>query len=245
MSEGPRHRFFVEALPEEGGVIEPSSEVARHVRVLRLEVGEEVMLFDGSGREARAHIEALTPLRLAASVPTVAAADRPEIHLIQAMPKGKKLDAIVRMSTELGVDAIHLAITERAISRPEGSKAEAKITRLEKIAREASRQARRRTTPSLVAPAPLGEVIARAKSTDKRLVFWEEAEDSRLPPSLSDASRVWVLVGPEGGLSHTEVGPLQQSGWVSVRLGATILRVETASPTALALVLYRAGRFRR
>jgi 16S rRNA (uracil1498-N3)-methyltransferase len=160
------------------------------------------------------------------------------------MPKGKKLDQIVRMATELGVDGVHLAISERTISRPDASKASGKLTRLDKIAREASRQARRRTVPTIHPPRPLEEVIDRAGEDTTRIVFWEDAEEF-FPQKLDTVSEVWVVVGPEGGLSHTEVEMLDAAGYVALRLGQTILRVETAAPTALTLVLDRVGRIGR
>ncbi|NIR31166.1 MAG: RNA methyltransferase [Gammaproteobacteria bacterium] len=173
---------------------------------------------------------------------SVALPDAPAVHLVQAMPKGKKLDQIVRMTTELGVDAVHLAISERAISRPDASKIGGKLARLEKLAREASRQARRRTVPKIHPPASLVDVAKRASDDAIRLVFWEAASEF-LPRELARGADVWVVVGPEGGLSHTEARELAASGYKPVRIGQTILRVQSAAPTALALVLDRVGRF--
>jgi 16S rRNA (uracil1498-N3)-methyltransferase len=244
VSAGQRHRFFVEELPEAGGALELSKEVARHLRVLRLRVGDEISLFDGSGRQARAWIETLDPPKCSCEAPTDASPDLPEVHLIQAMPKGKKVDQIVRMATELGVDAVHLAISERTISRPDPSQKSGKLARLDKIAREASRQARRRTVPKIHPPRPLTEVVHDAGEESTRLVFWEDAEEF-LPQKLDTVSEVWVVVGPEGGLSHTEIEMLAAAGYTALRLGQTILRVETAAPAALSLVLDRVGRIGR
>jgi 16S rRNA (uracil1498-N3)-methyltransferase len=144
------------------------------------------------------------------------------------------------MVTELGVDEIHLALTERAISRPDERRAKGRVERLAKIAGEAARQARRRTVPVIHPAAPLAEVGARASSDAACLVFWEEGTQP-LPEAI-EADEVWVLVGPEGGLSHTELGSVPD--FHAVGLGSTILRVETAAPTAVALVLDRVGRLR-
>jgi len=243
MSEEVR-RFFVDALPEEGGDVSLSDDAARHARVLRLGEGDEVVLFDGSGRESRARIVATSPLSCRADAPSPAVPDAPKVHLIQALPKGKKLESIVRMATELGVDAIHFAITERTISRPDDARGRARVERLGRIAQEAARQARRRIVPHIREPRPLLEVSRRASAESIRLVFWENA-DAGLPKTLDISPEMWVIVGPEGGLSQSEVDALGAEGWSQVHLGSSILRVETAAPVALALVLDRAGRLGR
>lgn len=234
-------RFFVDALASAGGEIALSSSAARHAEVLRLSVGDEVVLFDGSGDEASARIVATRPFRCDADVPARAAPNEPEVHLVQALPKGKKLEMIVRMATEIGVDGIHLAISERTISRPDADRGGARAARLLRIARESARQSRRRTVPDIHPPAPLHAVTRRVPSDAQKLVFWESAQKA-VPKSLDPIHPVWVIVGPEGGLSHTEVSPLVDDGWSAVGLGTAILRVETAAPVAVALALDRVGR---
>lgn len=236
-------RFFVEDLVDGPAEIALGDDAAHHARVLRLGVGAAIVLFDGSGREAHATVIGAAPLRAAHDAPIASLPDRPTVQLVQVLPKGKKIDAIVRMVTELGVDAIHLAISERAVSRPDVDRGQGRVERLARIAREASRQARRRTLPEVHPPATLEEVIHRAPDSADRLVFWENAT-SPLPARLASRD-VWVVVGPEGGLSHTEVKNLEEQGWGAVRMGMTILRVETAAPVAVALILDRSGRLCR
>src|SRR5690606_20233665 len=119
------------------------------------------------------------------------------------MPKGTKLDEIVRMVTEAGVAEIQLAIAERSIARPDESRGRSRLERLEKIAREASRQSERAEVPTITAPAPLIEVAARAPATSARLMLsprvglpWAEV--------LGPHTEAWLIVGPEGGLSEAE-----------------------------------------
>ena len=239
---GEVRRFFVEDLPETGATeLSLPEAVGRHLRVLRLKVGDDVVLFDGSGRESVATLTGIEPATCVAGETTVAKPQLPAIHLIQALPKGKKLESIVRMATEIGVDAVHLAITDRTVSRPDGPRGEGRARRLERIATEATRQARRRTVPRIHAPVPLAEAAARAPRGAPRFIFWEESTNA-LGAQLPVADSVWAVVGGEGGLAAGEVEELRALGWVDVGLGPTILRVETAAPVIVGLLLDRAGR---
>jgi 16S rRNA (uracil1498-N3)-methyltransferase len=232
VSETPR--FYSPALPEQGGRVELDAAAARHAHVLRLDRGARVRLFDGRGREADAVIDSVGPDLLAceASVPSVAASGEPRVVLVQVVPKGKKLDGIVRMATELGVAEIRLASARRS------EKTLRSTERLERIAREAARQSRRATVPLIAPPLPLLEVAREAPPKSLKIAAWEGVRSAPLPSS-PDGDGAWVVVGAEGGLEDDEVRALDALGYAAVGLGPTILRVETAVPVALALVLDR------
>lgn len=233
-------RFFVSALPEGGGEVELGEEAARHARVLRLRAGDPIELFDGAGRRARGELRALEPMRVAAEPATQRASRASRVVLIQALPKGKKLDGIIRMTTELGVDAIHLATSRRVVARPDEARMDRRTERLERIAQEAARQSKRDTVPEIFAAAPLEEVAARAPEGALRVVLWEEGTT---PWRAGEAGEVWIVVGPEGGFAQEEVRALEARGYRSARLGATTLRVETAAVVAVTLAMEGAGRF--
>lgn len=246
-------RFFVPDLGAVGAHLALPASVRRHVAVLRLEAGDEIVLFDGSGRQARA--------RLDGDVATVdaietATDERPRVVLVQAMPKGAKSDDIVRMATELGVHAIHFAHSDHAVARPDDARGSKKASRWQRIAEEAARQCERATVPEVHAPAPLLEVCARAPNEATRLVAWarggrpiaEALRDARVhandAPPTNDASpselgessvrEVWIAVGPEGGFSDAELDAFDRLGFARVTLGPHVLRVDTAALAALA-----------
>jgi len=234
-------RLYSDGLPPAGGRVTLSAEAARHARVLRLSRGDAVRLFDGRGGEADATVVSLSGDELVCDTSTresVALGGGPPVALILGLPKGSKLDAIVRSTTELGVSSIHLAICERSVARPDRRRASARVDRLERIAREAARQSRRASVPPIVAPAPVAEVARRPAAGDTRVVFWEEA-DTPLEAELGERAPVWVVIGPEGGLSAAEVERLTGLGYASRSLGPSALRVETAAPVAVALCLDR------
>ncbi len=235
-------RLFAANLPELGGEVELAEDVTGHARqVLRLAAADDVVLFDGKGREARAKItEASGPrLRCEAEPSFVPKGESLRIHLIQSLPKGSKIDDIVRMCTELGVASIHLVSSERSV--PElGDRAAKRVERLSKIAREAARQSERATVPEIHTPVSLAEAAARAAADDLKIVFWEDHrgdvavhQGAARDGVLQD---VWIVIGPEGGFSASEVRPLVDAGFVLAGLGPTVLRVETAAPVAVALV---------
>jgi 16S rRNA (uracil1498-N3)-methyltransferase len=245
MVERPR-RLFAPELPAGGGEVALPEPSAHHARVLRLSPGDRVTLFDGRAGEARATIAGFGRSGLTCTAePRVAIAKpEPALHVVLGLPKGGKLEDITRMLTELGVSALHVALTERSVPRPKD--AAARMARLQRVAIEACAQSGQACAPELHEPAPLLAIAARAPADAARLVFWEMG-GAPLPSALAQIApprAVWAVIGPEGGLSDAEVDALRARGFVAVGLGRALLRVETAAPVIAALVLDQIGRFR-
>ncbi len=242
MSEA--RRLYAAALPDEGGEVRLDAVATRHAKVLRLREGDPLVLFDGRGAEADAVLERLGDLLLCrAERPRLVARPGPTVVLCQCLPKGGKLDDIVRAATELGVTAVHLVSSDRSVPRLDPARADKRSARLAKVAREASRQSRRNDVPDVLAPASLDEVLARAPEDAARIAFAPGTRKS-LEEACGARSAAWILVGPEGGLSDGELDLVRQSGFALVDLGPGVLRVETAAPVAVALVTHRLGGLR-
>ncbi len=190
----------------------------------------------GAERNIEDRITELTADRAVVVVGALVEAQAEErvVSLVLGVPKGSKVDGIVRMVTELGVGAVHFANTERSVPRGAGS---GRLPRLEKIAAEASRQSGRSIVPRLHPPAPLLEVLDRASAQSERWFLVPDAATAL--PRRSLAASVWVAVGPEGGFSPQEQQRAADRGWSVVRLGSPTLRVETAAPVAVALAFDR------
>lgn len=231
----------------DGGRAELGGGDARHlVKVLRLAAGDAVVAFDGRGGEWDATIESASPSRvvLALGAKRDGAAESPcAILLGQALGKGEKLDLVVRAATELGVAEIVPVVTSRAVATAEG---QAKLERWRRIAEEACKQCGRGVVPVVHAPEDLAAFLARTKDATLKVVPWEgggeplAAAASRAGASKSAA----ILIGPEGGLSGSEVEAAKRAGFVPVTLGPRILRTETAGIVAVAALQLLAGDLR-
>jgi 16S rRNA (uracil1498-N3)-methyltransferase len=216
------------------------------VRVLRLGVGAEVTLFDGRGGEADAVITRLGPRAVEMRVNERRQAERPAgplLTLIQALARGEKLDLVVQKATELGVGRIIPVTTERAVPRLETMRATSRRIRWQKIAREAARQSGRADVPEVEPVTSLTNAVLAAPRDALKLLLWEEARNTRLRTALpaKPPASIVVAVGPEGGFSADEVAGAKEAGFVAVGLGPRILRTETASLAALALIGYTLG----
>lgn len=217
-----------------------SRDAARHAKVLRLGPGDPIVLFDGRGRRASGRIESLVEGTVVCQVgpPTAEAAEAgtPRLHLVQALPKGSKLDDIVRIATELGVAGIHLVSSRNVVVRLDDERGDRRRERLLRIAVEAARQCERDDVPDLTGPEPLFDAVRRAPAEALRLVAC-----GRSGRPLGDvvSEEAWVVVGPEGGLAAEEVEALVGLGFRAVSFGSTVLRVETAVPVVLGVVADR------
>lgn len=236
-------RFFVaaEVLAVERPVL--PEEVVRHLTVLRLAAGEEILLLDGEGGVARCRLAALGKRSGEAEVLARWRENDTAfpVTLLQALPKGDKMELILQKGTELGVGGFVPVLTGRSVAQPGAERGEARRERWQRIVCEAARQCRRPCLPSLAAPQPLDAALA-AVSAELRLMLWEEGSRplSAVLPASPPASAA-VLVGPEGGFSATEATQARRAGFVPVRIGPRILRTETAGFAAAAILQYLYG----
>jgi len=249
MSDGKRgwphpRRLYAPVLPTTEQDLELDSESRKHAQVLRLRSGDDLELFDGEGNASRASVIAIDAKRASCRVSPLGHAERDPraLHMVLGLPKGDKLDNAVRMLTELGAESIHIAQTERAVPRP--SEMQARLSRLTRIAREACAQSGQAYVPIVHAPASLDEIGQRAQPSATKWVLWEESATPRPRASEAAADQMWVVVGPEGGLTPREVQVLSERGFVELSIGPSILRFETAVVTAATLALDQLGRLR-
>jgi 16S rRNA (uracil1498-N3)-methyltransferase len=231
-------RLFAESLPEAGGALTLSKEAARHARVLRLEVGHPVELFDGAGRRATGRVRSLdaSGLVCALEAPVLVPPPRPRVHLILGVPKAGALDDAVRGATEAGAFAIHLFASAHGARRE--SKLDARLDRLGRIVREAARQSERDHVPALEAASGLDALLAAIPPDAARFVA--SAREGAAMRALAESDERWVAVGPEGGFHPDEERAFEAAGFASITLGPYILRAVTAAPVAVALTLARA-----
>jgi 16S rRNA (uracil1498-N3)-methyltransferase len=240
-------RFTLQPDQLAGGRVTFDADESRHLsRVLRLRPGDTVIASDGAGRDYTVRLEAVgeaargTVIAEAAGVPESPLA----ITLVQGVPKGDKMEAIVRAATELGVTRFRPALCERTIVRLEPARWRDRARRWQRVAREAAKQSGRAIVPEVELPRPLAECLGTA--ADLALCLWEGGGEplGTLLAGAATARSATVVVGPEGGLALAEVEAARAAGLRIVSLGHRILRTETAGPAIVAILQSRLGDLR-
>lgn len=233
-------RFFVDPQAVSAGEARLSGPERDHlVRVLRLGVGDPVILFDGQGQEypARVRETARRHVRLEIGPPRLGSAEprQSRVVLLQGLPRLARVDWLVEKATEAGVaDLVPLVARH---SPPEARRAGARLERWRKIAREACRQSGRARIPEIHASVPSCEAWRRWAGTGRCALLHPQASRGLGEWLAASASRDWVLaVGPEGGWEPREVEEAGACGFDPVAAGPRILRAETAGMLAVAAV---------
>jgi len=216
-------------------------------RVLRLKRGDTVVAVDGSGREFTVRLETIAHEASGMIVGMTERTMEPAcaITLVQGVPKGDKLEAVIRAATELGVARVAPALTARTVVRLDAARATARVARWQRVAREAAKQCGRSEVPTIEAPRPLADWIAEPGDEHRlRLCLWE---DERTPLAavletiVERPARIVVIVGPEGGLARDEVETARRAGFRVAGFGRRVLRTETAGPAAIAILQHLYG----
>jgi 16S rRNA (uracil1498-N3)-methyltransferase len=235
-------RFFVPRAEE--GVTElslPDEEAAHLTRVLRLESGDTVRLFNGRGQEWEATVAAVgkreTVVRLDRPV-----TPRPEpalaITLAVAVLKGDKMDDVVRDAVMLGVTEIRPVVTERTDGGVRGLERARRVGRWQRIAVASAKQCGRAVVPHIHEPGLLPDAWAASSAAVVRVVLVEP--QAGVPTvtlaAVPKAEAIILFVGPEGGWTSAEVAHAVESGAVLVTLGSLTLRADAAPLVAIAAI---------
>lgn len=215
------------------------------VRVRRLAVADQVVLFDGAGRQARATLTKLGPGTVTLEVDqpaTIARSQRPQIIMLVALIKGQRMEWCLQKLVELGVDRVVPFAAARSVVRLDADRAHTRQRRLQAIAVDAARQCERDDVPEVSPISSFPDAIRLADAADRRILLFER-ETRPLAEVLGGAppTSVALLVGPEGGFTADEVEAARAAGFESVGLGPRILRAETAAVTAAAIVGFALG----
>ena len=240
-------RFFVASEELELDQLTLTGENAQHAKVLRLKVGEEVLLCDGEGREALCRIAAVgnsTEVEVLERRESAAEA-AVQVSVYMAFPKADKLEHVIQKATELGAYEIVAFPSARCISKPDDKSLKKKLERWQKIAASAAEQSGRGRIPQIRVLNSFKEALKEAAKADKPLMFYENEQAVTLKMALTEGSwkTVSLLTGPEGGLEEKEVEQAREAGLEICTLGKRILRCETAPLCALSAVMYHAGEF--
>ena len=241
-------KFFFRPEDRTGDVVSLSVDESHHMRsVLRLRAGRHVELFDGDGGIHQAELVEMGERVIARIVSSRPADAAPTVPLLvgQGLLKGKTMDMVVQKCTELGVETLAPMITSRCQGRPEPGRDRSKHERWLRIVEESCKQCGRPLPMDLQQTAAFKDVIrsCQAAAAGLKILFWEEEREVRLQDllPLDAAGGVFILLGPEGGFTAEEVDAARAEGWRTVSLGRRILRAETASLAAAAIIQHLLG----
>jgi len=224
---------------------------ARHIKtVLRLKTGDKIGLFDGKGFEYEAEIVDVSTARVTVAVirrfPSTAESPV-QITVAQGFLKEKKMDGLVRQLSELGIIKWIPFIAVRSIPRPDTKQLSARTRRWEKISKEAIKQCKRGCIMEIGDTVSFEEILNLSQTADLKIAFWEDELQpltAELPEPHGKIKKIYALIGPEGGFTEQEIEKARDRGFVSASLGPRILRAETATIAACALLQHLFGDMR-
>lgn len=232
-----RSFLFPEATVGEGFLILDPRESHHLVRVFRAKVGATIEVLDGQGTRYLGTIEVAHGKGVRVAVESVEAVPvpRPRVTLLQSVPKGKAMDLILRMATEIGASEIQPVWTDQ------GEHGQPKVEKWQLTMIEACKQCGLSHVPELREPCSLRDWLLANSVAEGTLRIVASLEEGSRPllEALNAAetlNEVVVAVGPAGDFSVAEYDSLRDSGFQAVRLGANVLRAETAAAYILSVV---------
>ena len=221
-----------------------SEEHIKHiVYVLRAKKGDLFKIFDGSGKEYVIKADVVKKNRVTGKIIEVSSPEREpacQIVLCQSIPKGQKMDLIVRKATEIGVFEIQPVITKRSLK----VLSESKLKRFEMISQSAIEQSGRLKPVKINPPLTLNEILKKISPPDKGIIFCCTEESKKIKKVLKELNydgKIFIFIGPEGDFTQEEIDLSKTFGIIPASLGPRILRTETAGPAVLSIILYEAG----
>jgi 16S rRNA (uracil1498-N3)-methyltransferase len=212
---------------------------SRHcAQVLRLSAGDEITVFDGCGRSARASIRQVSKhaVSLEMGEVTRTLAPSPAIILAQAVPKGKTIEWIIEKAVELGVSQIIPLVTRHTIVKYDAEEAIKKAEKWQKVALEACKQCGQNWLPQVLPPID-GRTFLESPREGAKIIASLAPGALPLKQLIAEsttATQVTVMIGPEGDFSTEETQLALHAGYRPATLGSLVLRSETAALYAMA-----------
>lgn len=263
------YRFFIDSEQLNNDIIEITGDDYNHIRnVLRMKIGEKVLLSDGGDKEYEACITEFVDDRQTADdikkpgngrkvdngnmlpavrlkITDVFGSNRElpaKITLFQGYPKGDKMEQIVQKAVELGVYEIVPVMMNRCVVKLDEKKAVKKVERLNLIAESAAKQSKRGIIPKVREVMTMKEASEYAKSLEYAIIPYESAEGMDYSRDILKQAAckqfIGIFIGPEGGFENSEIEMLKLIDGKIITLGHRILRTETAGMTVLSILMW-------
>jgi 16S rRNA (uracil1498-N3)-methyltransferase len=241
-------RYFVKHRANEDRFFIDENDRHHIVKVMRMEIGDQIICVDPDGRQALCKLAEITDERVVADVVQWKEEDSElpiSVAIASGLPKGDKLEWIIQKGTELGAHQFIPYTAARSVVKWDDKKAAKKVERWQKIAKEAAEQSHRVMVPEISTPVRLKGLLEKSKEFDYKLVAFEEESRSgetsvfsAVLKQMQPGESLLIVFGPEGGLAAEEVEQLKNNGFGLCGLGPRILRAETAPLYSLAAISY-------
>ncbi len=235
-------RIYVDQALTSGAELTLETGASNHVlRVLRLKLGAELIIFNGEKGEFSAELTAIQRNHAVVTLRDFVekSIESPiKIHLLQGISKGDRMDYVMQKAVELGVYQITPVFTERCNVKLGSERMQKKLQHWQQIVISACEQCGRDYIPHVLNPMALEQAVA--EQVGAKLVLAHQAENT-LEVIEEPVENISILIGPEGGLTDTEVVMAQQHEFVPIKLGPRILRTETAAIAAITAIQTKWG----
>jgi len=236
--------FLVEKLPD-SATFEIDGDEAHHaIKVLRLNIGEEILVSDGAGAWARVKVGNIEKKSFTSTVVErgYQAERDPKLIVVQALPKSDRVKEAIEILVESGVDSIIPWEAERSISKWQKDS----LSKWQNAAFAATKQSRRFRSPNIVELGSLAKLIEE-KASSRSILVMHESATKRLSEVVTNKfavlSEIHIVIGPEGGLTENELALLEGAGAHIVGLGPEVFRSAHAGGAALSAVSALIGRW--
>ncbi len=235
-------RIYYSQSLDPNSVVELTDTTAHYlIQVLRIHIGDTIILFNGDGADYVAEVDTMQKKKLTVLIKTKIALTKEsplKIHLGQALTRTEKMDWILQKATELGAAEITPLITQHISVSWQAKLWEKRKAHWERVIISACEQSGRNCVPTLHEPKNLQAWLTQQTSISCGMVLDPAAgmKMQQLSHEHKKFSQVHLLIGPEGGLSTEEIQLAHGYRMQSISLGPRILRMETAALTAMSLV---------
>ena len=230
-------RIFTNSPLAVGSQCQLDDNAANHVgRVLRMQAGQALQLFNGDGQDYRATITEAGKKHVQVEVQEAAENETESplrVVLAQTLSKGDRMDYAVQKAVEMGVSEIVPLTTERCDVKLKGDREDKRLRHWQQVAISAAEQCGRARVPEIQPVMTVQQWLEHAQACDLRLVLHHRTEQSL--NTLEKPSSIALMIGPEGGLTAEEIALAESRGFLPVALGPRVLRTETAPVAAIAL----------
>ncbi|MCR5607643.1 MAG: 16S rRNA (uracil(1498)-N(3))-methyltransferase [Lachnospiraceae bacterium] len=244
------HRFYTDCgRVNVNDIVLIEGQDVNHIKnVLRLSVGEHIIICNGEGYDYNCVINSINKDYVEALVEeenlNQAELDL-KVTLFQGAPKKDKMEFIIQKAVELGVYEIYIVITKRTVVKFDNQgKEDKKIQRWQSIAESAAKQSGRGIIPKIKGIISFKEAVKLSKDTDMAIIPYEKADDMEKTrevfKKIGKAPSCSVFIGPEGGFSEEEIALSEENNIIPVTLGKRILRTETAGMAVMSVIMFNA-----